>query len=256
MARVREGDLRRIMAFVASAPFGTPDDPLPRPTLAALRDLVGAEDAEYFELRRADRAVLAAAQSHDFASAPGSEDALLVHGWQNPLTWRRWNPADGVLRLSERIGRRDLERMGFYQEFMRPNRLRDTLKVWLWSSPTSAACIQMWRCDGEFNAREQAFLAVLHHDLIVLREEALGSVSGAWTSDASLTTREGEVLMLACRGVSDEVIAERLGTSTATVGKHLEHAYAKLGVHSRAEALWRLAARPRPAGRTAEAPPT
>jgi len=109
----------------------------------------------------------------------------------------------------------------------------------MWASSTATpACIQMWRCDGEFNAREQA------------------SVSGAWTSDASLTTREGEVLMLACRGVSDEVIAERLGTSTATVGKHLEHAYAKLGVHSRAEALWRLAARPRPAHRTAEAPPT
>lgn len=243
MGRVTERDLRRVIAFFASARGGTPGDPLPRPTLAALRDLIDADEVEYFELRRTDRTVLAEAQSQDFESAPGSEEAIRAHGWQNPLGWRRWTPADGALRLSERIARRDLTRLAFYREGMLPNRLRDILKIWLWSSPGSVACVQAWRREGDFTAREQALLAVLHKGLTGLREAAIASAYAvlAESGDALLTTREAEVLVLACRGVSDEVIAHRLGLSPATVGKHLEHAYDKLSVHSRAEALWRLA---------------
>lgn len=244
MGRVSEADLRGVVRFLAAAQTGTPADPLPRPTLAALRDLIRADEAEYFELRRVDRAVLAESQSHDIVSVPGSDEALLVHGWQNPLRWRRWAPADGALRLSQQIGRRQLSRLAFYQEVMRPNRLRDLIKVWLSSSPESAACVQLWRRDGEFSARDQAMLAVLHQGLIGLREEAITSIRSVVADSAHhalLTTREAEVLVLACRGVSDEIIAERLGMSPATVGKHLEHAFDKLGVHSRAESLWRLA---------------
>jgi len=41
----------------------------------------------------------------------------------------------------------------------------------------------------------------------------------------------------AARGMVDDQVAKVLGTSPTTVGKHLEHACANLGVHSRAEAL-------------------
>ena len=57
---------------------------------------------------------------------------------------------------------------------------------------------------------------------------------------ASLTVREAEILTWAARGASDERIAARLGVSLATVGKHLEHAYVALGVHSRAEGIGRI----------------
>jgi DNA-binding CsgD family transcriptional regulator len=58
--------------------------------------------------------------------------------------------------------------------------------------------------------------------------------------ELGLTPRESEIVMLAGRGESDEAIARRLFLSTRTVAKHLEHAYEKLGVHSRAAAAARL----------------
>jgi two-component system, NarL family, nitrate/nitrite response regulator NarL len=52
-----------------------------------------------------------------------------------------------------------------------------------------------------------------------------------------LTRREFEVLSLLVEGLSQPEIAERLFISPKTVGKHLEHILAKLGVHSRAQAV-------------------
>lgn len=55
-----------------------------------------------------------------------------------------------------------------------------------------------------------------------------------------LSPREGQILALAARGLTDAQIATELFLSARTVAKHLQHAYEKLGVHSRAEATARL----------------
>jgi two-component system, NarL family, nitrate/nitrite response regulator NarL len=52
-----------------------------------------------------------------------------------------------------------------------------------------------------------------------------------------LTRRELDVLSLLVDGLSQSEIAEDLFISPKTVGKHLEHILAKLGVHSRAQAV-------------------
>lgn len=225
-----------MFGFLGSTTIGTPEDPVPRRNLVALRDLVGADEAEYFELRRSDRVVLGLSTSDDMESVPGSDEALAAFGHQNPLGWRQWRPADGALRMSALVRRRDFERLGFHDAYLRPNGLRDVLKVWLWSSDYSAACVQLWRRDTDFTRREQDLLAALHHHLIDLRDESRAGASSAM-GGASLTAREAEILSWAARGDSDQAIGARLGISAATVGKHLEHAYAALGVHSRAEAL-------------------
>jgi DNA-binding CsgD family transcriptional regulator len=243
MGRLTEADLGNIMAFLTSAPTGTEADPLPASTLVAVRDLIGADEAEYFELRRADRAVLGASQSDPMDSVPGSTEAMHAFGPQNPIRWRRWKPADGAMRLSEQIGRRDLLRLEFYQFGMRPNGLRDILKVWLWSSPESVACVQLWRREGEFSRHDQDLLGTAHSGLARLRREATTATWAGPRAEPSLTRREAEVLLLACRGATDDAIATELGMSPGTVGKHLQHAYDTLGVHSRSEALWRLTSR-------------
>lgn len=51
-----------------------------------------------------------------------------------------------------------------------------------------------------------------------------------------LTTREAEVLFWVSQGKRNQEIAIVLGISPATVGKHLEHIYPKLGVETRAAA--------------------
>ena len=57
-----------------------------------------------------------------------------------------------------------------------------------------------------------------------------------------LTRRQAEVLALLADGAGVERIADQLYISRATVRKHLEHVYARLGVHSRAEAIERARA--------------
>jgi DNA-binding CsgD family transcriptional regulator len=52
----------------------------------------------------------------------------------------------------------------------------------------------------------------------------------------NLTPREREVLFWIGRSKSNSEIASILGITTATVGKHLEHIYPKLGVENRTAA--------------------
>lgn len=240
MGRVTASDLRAIYGFLGGARSGTPSDPLPRGTLAALAQLLHADEAEYFELGRTDRAVLGLSTSADMWSAPGTDEALAAFGHENPLNWRRWRPADGALRLSSTMQPRELRRLGFFDAYLRPNGLTDTLKVWMWSTDASVACVQLWRMSGEFSRRDQDVLAVLQHHLIALCRGATAAGEAGGTAEGTLTVREAEVLIWASAGESDAAIGARLGMSEATVGKHLENAYAALGVHSRAQAVARL----------------
>ncbi|MDK1104428.1 MAG: response regulator transcription factor, partial [Actinomycetota bacterium] len=52
-----------------------------------------------------------------------------------------------------------------------------------------------------------------------------------------LTPREREVLQLLTEGLDGARIAKRLFLSQATVRNHIQHILAKLGVHSRVEAV-------------------
>jgi DNA-binding CsgD family transcriptional regulator len=66
---------------------------------------------------------------------------------------------------------------------------------------------------------------------LTLREHAVGP---------GLTPREREVLDLVADGLTNAQIARRLWVAESTVAKHLEQAYAKLGVHSRTAAVAKL----------------
>ncbi|MDH7568752.1 MAG: response regulator transcription factor [Armatimonadota bacterium] len=58
--------------------------------------------------------------------------------------------------------------------------------------------------------------------------------------DRLLTPMEGRVALLAARQRSNEAIASELGISENTVKAHLQHAFRKLGAHSRRELAARL----------------
>ena len=55
--------------------------------------------------------------------------------------------------------------------------------------------------------------------------------------EPDLTHRESEVLRLLAAGLTTEELAERLVVSRVTVRNHIQHLLAKLGVHSRLEAV-------------------
>ena len=79
--------------------------------------------------------------------------------------------------------------------------------------------------------------AVQHHVL-----NAIASPSAAHTEHApqfpdGLTHREAQVLTLIAQGLSNTEIAQRLVVSEPTVKSHINHLFAKIGVHHRAQAV-------------------
>ena len=53
----------------------------------------------------------------------------------------------------------------------------------------------------------------------------------------ALSERETQIMVLAARGLSNRLIAVELHLSEATVKRHLANVYARIGVHSRSEAV-------------------
>lgn len=72
--------------------------------------------------------------------------------------------------------------------------------------------------------------------LIVMREVSDASVIEAMSLAFKLTAREAEVLYWVVKGKINRDIADILGASPATVKKHLERIFAKLGVETRTAA--------------------
>ena len=75
--------------------------------------------------------------------------------------------------------------------------------------------------------------------LIVMREISDAAVVEAISLSFKLTAREAEVLYWVVKGKVNRDIGDILGASPATVKKHLERVYAKLGVETRTAAAGR-----------------
>jgi len=70
-----------------------------------------------------------------------------------------------------------------------------------------------------------------------LRRTANGNGNGAQNGDVALSPREREILALLAAGRTQDEIASALVISPKTVATHIQHLLAKLGVHSRAQAV-------------------
>jgi DNA-binding CsgD family transcriptional regulator len=75
-------------------------------------------------------------------------------------------------------------------------------------------------------------------DVVLLQKRGSGDPQAALAS-LGLSRREAEVLLLVAGGGPNREVAAELGVRASTVKKHLEHVYAKLGVHTRTAAVAR-----------------
>jgi DNA-binding CsgD family transcriptional regulator len=169
-----------------------------------------------------DRAVLDILNPHLVQLHRASEtrrrlrDALALH--------ESTQAAVVVLEADDRVGfastaaRRLLER--YFGE--KGARLPDSLASWL-RERRRAATGEPLRID----AGDLSLVVELVEGALLLEEEC---------STPRLTAREREILDLVAEGRTNSEIAERLWLSTGTVRKHLDHVYAKLGVHTRTAA--------------------
>ena len=239
MASISGADLPSVfVAFLSTASHPALVQPFPPAVLRSLGDVIAADWVQYFEMRRPDRLEFAYVRPVTSFVEPGGIDEALELGLlrDNPIGAFKWGPADGPQRLSAMASPRRapparLLPVGTW----RRSASADRLKVWLWSSDTRVACIVLSRWDGEFSERDRAVMEVLQQHLVEIRAAWL--VAGHELHERRLTTREAQVVTWAAAGRQTHEIAELLGISPATARKHLEHAYEKLEVHGRSEAV-------------------
>ncbi len=92
----------------------------------------------------------------------------------------------------------------------------------------------LWRESGpDFSDRDIHLLSLLRPHLVDVFDRHQEAREG--TPD--LTARQREILRLVADGLTNGQIARRLGLADATVRKHLENTYARLGVTSRTAAV-------------------
>lgn len=89
--------------------------------------------------------------------------------------------------------------------------------------------------DQPFSERDRLLLTLLRPHLIGIRDR----VEAERRTTPALTPRQLQLLRRVAIGDTNRQVARDLGLSEATVRKHLENVYARLGVHSRTEALAR-----------------
>jgi DNA-binding CsgD family transcriptional regulator len=113
-----------------------------------------------------------------------------------------------------------------------PVRGHGTLRIALRTSSGTVAQICLARRRGQFSGRDEALLAMLAPALgrLILNRPRL-------TGGSALSGAEQRVLELVACGRSNQEVADDLCITVATVRKHLEHTYRKLGVTSRTAAV-------------------
>ncbi|MCU1431499.1 MAG: narL [Actinotalea sp.] len=138
---------------------------------------------------------------------------------------------DGPARLDEEQLRGARSRAGSSGE-----RALDILTVRVRNGTDHVVRLWLVRRTSRFSARDRALLGLVAPALErLLRERPTTSAP-----TPSLTTQERRVLQLVGTGLSNAEIAGRLFVAPATVRKHLENTYRKLGVTNRLAAVHAL----------------
>jgi DNA-binding CsgD family transcriptional regulator len=230
------GDYDAVLGVVAAASYGSPAEPLPTAVLESMRHLVSADTVGYFEGRPWDRAHRRVWIAGDYVRWTAAEQRLNDElRFQNPLlpspatTGRAW-------RMTDRMTLGAYRRTDLYNLLGRPHDIEYSMDYWMRTPDGVVRGLSFDASRRDFTERERDLLDVLGRHLAVvlgrrdprlpLRAQGLG-----------LTPREAEILAWVARGLTNAEVAAVLSVSGHTVRKHLENAFLRLGVHSRAAAI-------------------
>jgi DNA-binding CsgD family transcriptional regulator len=154
------------------------------------------------------------------------------------------------VKISDLLSRARFHRLGLYSEFYRHLPVEDQLAFNLPATGDGhLIAIALNRAQENFTDADRDVLTAIAGPLNNavrrgrLRHRAQTAIAAADSNGlGELTGRELQVLELAARGRTNRAIASAVGVSPRTVAKHLEHIYRKLGVTSRAAAVYARAA--------------
>ena len=119
-------------------------------------------------------------------------------------------------------------------------RIKDTILVPMTPLGGADRRLLLFREEGspDFSEREKSMLALARPHIAELHTRRDRELR----CEPNLTPRQWEILRQVATGASNTQIARTLGLSDATVRKHLENVFLRLGVQSRTEALARVRA--------------
>ena len=241
--RLGRADLEAILDFLARVDDLDADEPYTAEVLAALRTLIPCDRAQYEAVDVDGRRFL--------NGDPDEFDDLYWAVGPCPITDYRTRTGDlTAVRMSDVIGRARYHELPFYREYYLPSPLEHVLDLGLSNERTHLRSLLLTRERdvADFSDRARAVLELLrpHFRAREARAELKLRVSdladGSSLSDSPggprppLTAREREILHLVGKGQTNAQIAAELWITPATVKKHLENVYVKLGVTSRAAA--------------------
>jgi DNA-binding CsgD family transcriptional regulator len=215
--------------------------------LPGLTALIGCDIATYQQMRpepnRLGHYIEYPAGSLDPAALPVFEAYMAEH----PLVKHKLSAGgSGPASISDVLGRQRFRRLGIYSEYFRHIPTDDQIAFCLPGAEDGQVLgVALSRSDGEFSAADSALLSSVIRPMgnalrrSGRRRDAGAAVAAGPDSLADLTDRELEVLRMAARGRTNLAIARATDVSPRTIAKHLEHIYRKLGVTSRAAAVYR-----------------
>jgi DNA-binding CsgD family transcriptional regulator len=182
------------------------------------------------------------ATAYDPQGAIPAEINAAVHRFlhQNPLyLHRRGAPRS----ISDVLSRREWHRTDLYAEAYGRLGQEDGLALDIPLSRSGVLTLNMTRARRGFRDTERLGLRLIepHVQACWQRLQAqerlrAAAVAHDGATPGRLTAREREVLLWVANGLRNQQIAEQLGIRPATVKRHLENLYAKLGVGGRADA--------------------
>lgn len=241
MQRLDAGDLERVGRFVAETGTIEGDEPFPSTFLAALRRLVPCDSVSFCELDRVGRRRLGFVS---FPEETPEDDEVGLDYWEarheHPIC--RYHEQSGdwrAYRLSDFVELRRFRSSRIYAEWFRPQHVQSLITVGLDSPLSHTKVFLLARSEGrDFDAADCLVLDVVRPYLALRYEAARRCVPEAAPPPCgALTAREREILALVAEGKTNATIAAQLCIARGTVRRHLENAYAKLGVHTRTAAV-------------------
>jgi DNA-binding CsgD family transcriptional regulator len=203
-------------------------------TLDLLARLIPCEFLSYSEWDlRAGPAVTRAVEQPVVPTPPAVAEARRELCSTYPLSIKLRSSETRALKISDFVSLRELRRSDYYECVLRPFRIDHELRVFLAAPAGTARVFSFNRrsTSGDFCERDRTLLELLRPFLVAICDQ---------NGQTSLTERETEILQWVARGKTNREIASILCLSPHTVRKHLEHAYEKLGVHTRTAAIARL----------------
>jgi DNA-binding CsgD family transcriptional regulator len=248
-------DIEAVLAFLDDVRGLELDEPYSPEVVGRLGELIPAAHVVYRENDMLDRKTPRMIDV-DGAQVDEADELYWTVGPCAITTYRTRTRDLTSARLSDVVSWRGYLETAIYREYFRPGGIDHMLDLGLQVTDgrqrTLLFCRE--RGDRDFTERDRAALEILRPHFRArearadLRRRVMAAPSDEEldTPDATsdLSVREREILFLAAAGRTNAEIAAELWLSPATVKKHLENIYAKLGVGSRAAAASRVQSSP------------